>query len=125
MKTFDIHPHKAFLNTEICITNNKYDTITITEKKTKKQYVIMGNSSYKTKLPAGQYSFCYSENNYEQIEDILVEDAIKLGGSDMKKTFVSEKTPWVTIVMKDRTYFYNRETKKILLNMVLFLMILK
>ncbi len=112
MKTFDIHPHKAFLNTEICITNNKYDTITITEKKTKKQYVIMGNSSYKTKLPAGQYSFCYSENNYEQIEDILVEDAIKLGGSDMKKTFVSEKTPWVTIVMKDRTYFYNRETKK-------------
>lgn len=41
--------------------------------------------------------------------EIEVKDAIKFGGSKHKNSYVFDETPWCFIVMKDRTYFYNRE----------------
>lgn len=59
-------------------------------------------------LPAGEIRFCC---NSEEVV-VRVHDAIKLGGSTRKNSFIFDDNPWCLFVMKDRTYFYNRDTKQ-------------
>lgn len=42
---------------------------------------------------------------------LTIEDGYKYGGGKSKSAFIFDKCPWVFVVMHDRTYFYNRETK--------------
>lgn len=43
---------------------------------------------------------------------LTVEDGYRYGGSKLKKAFVFDNCPWSFVVMHDRTYFYNRDTKE-------------
>jgi len=64
------------------------------------------------KLNAGEHELCYSNGNLVQKEKVTIEDAIKLGGSTLKKAFVFDETPWLFVVMKDRMYCHNNKTKE-------------
>lgn len=43
---------------------------------------------------------------------VTVEDGYKYGGSSFKRAFIFDECPWAFVVMHDRTYFYNRDTKE-------------
>lgn len=43
---------------------------------------------------------------------ITVVDGYKFGGGRFKKAFIFDNCQWFFIIMHDRTYFYNRETKQ-------------
>lgn len=107
------HPHKGYLNTKfrlyfngessenfiICRENDSsvIKSITVQPHKTESIYI----------EEPGTYKVCQGE---DVIQYFNVEDGYKFGGSVLKNAFVFEKTPWVFVVMKDRTYFHNRET---------------
>lgn len=57
----------------------------------------------------GRYVIEFPDDKDSAVE-IEVKDAIKFGGSTHKNSYVFDETPWCFIVMKDRTYFYNRDS---------------
>lgn len=107
------HPHKGYLNTKFTLTYNGessenfifcrendpsvFKSITVQAHMTESIYF----------EEPGMYSICKDK---DVIQYFNVEDGYKFGGSVFKNAFVFEKTPWVFVVMKDRTYFHNRET---------------
>lgn len=112
MKLFSIFPHTAYLNTEIHIVSESVEDIVITNTTTDEKFKLTKEEHRVLKLPAGRHLFKCENKNGVQIEEINVENGIKLGGSKLKKTYLFEESPWVVVVMKDRTYFYNRETER-------------
>lgn len=112
MKLFSIFPHTAYLNTEIHIVSESTEDIVITNTTTDERFTLTKEEHRVLKLPAGRHLFKCKNKNEIQIEEINVENGIKLGGSKLKKTYLFEESPWVVVVMKDRTYFYNRETER-------------
>lgn len=112
MTPLSIHPHKAYLNTEVCMKNNTGCPIIVYDRTNDCPIPIREHDTCKMKLSAGKHVFKCIADGEEITEEVSVEDAIKIGGSNIKKAFVSEKSPWILIVMKDRTYFYNRKSKE-------------
>lgn len=108
---FKIHPHFGYLNTDILLINSDPSNITVRDKSTDKEYTIPASSNISIRLAAGEHSFVAGDKK-QVIETAFIEDAIKLGGSREKKTYIFEGTPWALMVMLDRTYFYNRDTKE-------------
>ncbi len=109
MKAFNIHPHKGFLNTQFAVKINDLNIPLIKAICTGSGDECEINASNDFIFPsAGIWTL--SANNEEQT--IVVEDAVKFGGSNHKASYVFENTPWCFIVMRDRTYFHNRETKE-------------
>lgn len=108
MALFQVHPHFGYLNSDVQLINGDIKSLNVLDKNTNNEYNIPAQSEIKVRLSAGEHSFIA---NGEEVEKIVVEDAIKLGGSKEKKSYIFEGTPWVVMVMLDRTYFYNRETK--------------
>ena len=53
----------------------------------------------------------WSFNNRDEIS-IHIEDGYKFGGSKYKTSFIFDDCPWCFVIMHDRTYFYNRKTKR-------------
>ena len=108
MRTFEVNTHNAYLNTEIVLSSNA-GACEVIDATTKTTYSF--DSVLKIKLCAGKHTL-YCQNS-GQTEEVLIEDAIKLGGSEIKYEagFISETTPWAVVTMKDRIYFYNRDTK--------------
>ncbi len=111
---FNVNPHHAFLNSHIQLSNNTSETIYITCKQLDKtwhlspnQVIDIDNTCMKN---AGKYDFSCVNNGETQC--VVVEDAIRLGGSNFRKTFAFEKNPWFLVSMNDRTYFYNHITKE-------------
>lgn len=111
MANFQIHPHFGYLNSDIRLINGSESPIVVQDKMDGKDYSIPAMSNITVKLKAGEHSFCVAGID-NIVETIIVEDAIKLGGSREKKSYIFEDTPWALMVMLDRTYFYNRETKE-------------
>lgn len=109
---FDIHPHKAFLNTDVIISNNVDHPICITDTSINQKYLINSKDSCKIRLSAGEHIFNCCIDGKEQTDSVFIEDAIKFGGGSEKNMYVFEDSPWVIVVMNDRTYFYNRDTKE-------------
>lgn len=107
---FQIHPHQGYLNSEITIVNtNCHDGIKVKDSYNDKEYELEPASTIMIKLDAGEHVFSTVGGDFS--DKVVIEDAIRLGGSKEKNTYIFEGTPWVLIVMLDRTYFFNRETK--------------
>lgn len=112
-----IHPHVGFLNTEFEILGNQ-SISNVRLVQTADEYgnedlsinpamVEVHSLKFKLSKP-GTYSVYF---NGKKEDDIVVKDALRFGGSTFKNAFIFDGTPWCFIVMRDRTYFYNRDTK--------------
>lgn len=107
------HPHKGYLNTKFTLIYNgessenfifcREDGSSVFKSITVQPH--MTESIYFEE--PGMYSICKGK---DVIQYFNVEDGYKFGGSVFKNAFVFEKTQWIFVVMKDRTYFHNRET---------------
>lgn len=111
MSAFQVHPHFCYLNSDVCLVNNSDLDIQIKDQLENKEYSVPASSHITVRLTAGEHKFVDS-NDAGVSETVIVEDAIKLGGSKEKKSFVFEGTPWAIMIMLDRSYFYNRDTKE-------------
>lgn len=119
MAKLSVHPHKGFLNTKFIIRSHSEDYNVVSIYSKVKDKVDTANpvslldkeslhDGYVFKNP-GRYVVML-DNNEDSAVEVYVEDAIKFGGSTYKNSYVFEETPWCFVVMKDRTYFYNRDT---------------
>lgn len=104
MAKFTVNTHHAYLNNEIVIKSE--EKVVITDKSTGMEYEVDGEVT--THLCAGKH-ILYIDG---QEEEILIEDAIKLGGSIIKNAFVFDNNPWVFVTTKDRLYATNIDTKE-------------
>lgn len=118
-KKVSIHPYKGYLNTEFQIYSHEQTPVEYVvyskdngteEPKEKKMGVVESNKPHSFRLST-QGTFVVQFSNGTSSE-IIVEDAYKFGGNKHKESFVFDKCPWAFIVMHDRTYFYNRESKE-------------
>lgn len=111
-----IHPHKGYLNTDFQIYLNGNQELSYKIFSTKDgEEVCISDGIAEPNIPqslkfkeAGEYVCRFDDGT--DIE-IFVEDGYKFGGGRLKKAFIFDNCPWAFIVMHDRTYFYNRETK--------------
>ena len=120
MTKLSVHPHIGYLNTEFSIqsfSDEKKMVLIYPIDKSKLDKPVFSflllnektlQANYAFKLP-GRYVVMLPDDKGSAIE-IEVKDAIKFGGSMHKNSYVFEETPWCFIVMKDRTYFYNRNS---------------
>ena len=111
-----IHPFKGYLNTRfhIYLTGEEQNYFVFKKDDVNSSPIISGkvypNTPYDFCIPlAGDFSVKFDD---EKIIDIHIEDGYKFGGSRHKKSFIFDACPWCFIIMYDRTYFYNRDTKK-------------
>lgn len=104
MGHFTVNTHHAYLNNEIIIRSATPQSII--DRVTGKVFNV--DKELKTYLTAGEHVLASGNC----VEVIVIEDAIKLGGGRFKNAFVFDDSPWVFIVMKDRTYITNIETKE-------------
>ena len=112
-----IHPHRGYLNTNfhVNVCGSESQTYEVYPKdKTEGEPIAQGsvqpNIPHVLSIPKhGDYTVIF--DSMEQIE-IHVEDGYKFGGSEFKKAFIFDDCPWCFVVMHDRTYFYNRDTKR-------------
>lgn len=111
MALFQVHPHWGYLNSDIRLINGRDEQLVLKDTTDGRDYIIPASSSIAVRLPAGEHRFT-AVGQESNVETVVIEDAIKLGGSKEKKTYVFEGTPWALMVMLDRTYFFNRETKE-------------
>lgn len=111
MAVFQVHPHFGYLNSDVRLINGSDSILIVKDSVEGKEYEIPALSNISVRLKAGEHIFTIAGED-SAAETIVVEDAIKLGGSREKKTYIFEGTPWALMVMLDRTYFYNRETKE-------------
>lgn len=113
--SYSLHPYKGYLNTkfrlfcnsdreqEIIIKRNSDSSVV------KTMYVQPNRSEHISFDEPGLYSVV-EKGDEQPIAQITVQDGYKFGGSSFKKSFVFENTPWIFVVMHDRTYFHNRNT---------------
>lgn len=102
MATFTVNTHHAYLNNDIVIKAN--GKVTIEDTVTGQKYEFQ--DELKIHLSAGKHTLKSGEHE----EEIIIEDAIKVGGSNVKNAFVFDNNPWVFITTKDRLYATNKET---------------
>lgn len=111
-----IHPHKGYLNTNfnVYVTGYEYEYSVYKKGDRNDSPIITGfvkpNEPHVLKL-AQPGDFTVQFKNGEKI-NIYVEDGYKFGGSSYKTSFIFDNCPWCFIVMHDRTYFYNHNTKR-------------
>lgn len=113
-----IHPHKGYLNSLFKI---------YTDSKSPQTYVVCEKSDGSVRMPIVQGTINSNEPHEFKVTkpglytvhfedetdiDIVVEDGYKFGGGNYKSSFIDDVSPWVFIVMHDRTYFYNRDTEE-------------
>ena len=106
---FTANPHKGFLNSEILLTSSSSETIQVYCERTNKTYTLSPNEVKRIRFDK---SGVYVLQCEDWEEKVIIEDAIRLGGSEFRNIFTFDSNPWVLLSMKDRTYFYNRKTKK-------------
>lgn len=111
MALFQVHPHFGYLNSDVLLINGSDAPLLVKDSNDGKNYTIPASSKHRTWLNAGEHKFIVVGDESVS-ETVVVEDAIKLGGSKDKKVYIFEGTPWVLWVMLDRTYFYNRNTNE-------------
>lgn len=109
-----IHPHKGYLNTLFHIFSKGNQEIKYEIYSQRGEFIKDGNlipnepHSFSLNL-SGDFTVKFSDGTSSSI---FVEDGYKYGGSKHKKSYIFDNCPWLFIVMHDRTYFFNRETKE-------------
>ena len=104
MRNFSLNTHHAYLNSNVVISNNTASPIIVKDNLSLDEWQVEKTTSIR--LSAGQHVLSCGESN----EIIIIEDAVKFGGSKIEKAFVFDNNPWVFISMKDRFYAINMET---------------
>lgn len=104
MKSFTVNTHHAYLNTDICIHNNTIKPIVVKDLTTSEEWHV--NHDKLIRLSSGEHILESGDTKSK----IIIEDAIKLGGSTIKKAFVFDDNPWVFLTTKDRFYAENMDT---------------
>jgi hypothetical protein len=105
-KPFIITPHKGYLNTCFNIRKSSSNL---------SQILIDGegiDSLSDIHLNAGEHVVTCRIDGEIYSDTVFVEDAIRLGGSKIVSGFCFDNSPWIFIVLKDRTYFFNSSTKE-------------
>lgn len=103
-----IYPRRGFLNTEFKVRSVKEDSFTIlfNGQKMFEGVVKAGETKVLPKLNvAGEYIVISNRSNERQ--KICVENALRLGSSDLKHAYVFDDFPYIIFVMKDRIHFYD------------------
>ncbi len=103
-----VYSQKGFLNTTFKIKSQKDDSYKVIFKGiTISMGVIKAGTT--VSLPkfdvAGLYTIESSITS--ERHQVCVEDAIRLGSSDLKKSYVFDNFPYIIFVMKDRIHFYD------------------
>ena len=112
---YSLHPYKGYLNTKFrlfCDGDREQEVVIkrISDSSEVKTVYVQPNQIEQISLDEpGEYSVV-EKGGEQHIAQITVQDGYKFGGSSFKKSFVFENTPWVFVVMHDRTYFHNRNT---------------
>lgn len=104
MTDFSINTHHAYLNTDVVIRNNTEKPIIVQDSTTSEEWTISDKAV--VHLSAGTHNLVSGKTK----ATITIEDAVKFGGSSVKKAFVFDDNPWAFITMKDRLYAINIET---------------
>lgn len=111
-----IHPHKGYLNTNfnIHVTGHEEEYSVYQKGDCDKCLIATGivrpNEPHVLNM-AQPGDYVVSFNNRDEIS-IRIEDGYKFGGSKYKTSFIFDDCPWCFVIMHDRTYFYNRKTKR-------------
>ena len=103
---FSVNPHKGYLNTSFHIRQLHPNV---------SGFAVDGqpiSNLTDFHLSAGEHTVSCIFNNKTYTDSICVEDAIRLGGSQVVAGYCFDNNPWVIVVMKDRTYFFNTNTKQ-------------
>ena len=103
-----IYPRHGFLNTEYKVRSEKEESFTIlfNGQKMFEGVVKAGETKVLPKLNvAGEYIVISNISNERQ--KICVENALRLGSSDLKLAYVFDDFPYIIFVMKDRIHFYD------------------
>lgn len=112
-----IHPYKGYLNTQFHFYANGTEDIPYSiffDNSESTAPVLCGvvtpsiPHSIKLQSP-GEYKVIFKDGSTSKI---IVEDGYKFGGGRLKTAYIFHKTPWCMVVMRDRTYFYNKETEE-------------
>lgn len=113
-RLFSVYPHHGYLNTNInisCLSPEGNISIKCRHEDNpdgQEELYSIGSEGRTIHLSAGKHSFsCRLENGEEQTEEIIIEDAIKLGGGKLVGGCLSGKSNWCVIKMTDRLYFHN------------------
>lgn len=114
---YSLHPYKGYLNTKYrlycnCETVQELVIRRCSDSVVVKEMLVQPNMVESIVFDEpGEYSV--EEKGRElHIAQINVLDGYKFGGSSFKNAFLFENTPWIFVVMRDRTYFHNRDTGK-------------
>ena len=102
MALFTVNTHHAYLNSDIIIRCEGF--VSIEDIDAGEKYDV--RDELRIRLTAGRHIL--KTDDYE--EEIIIEDAIKLGGSKIKNAFVFDNNPWIFVTTKDRLYITNRDT---------------
>ena len=108
-----IHPKRAFLNSDVVISNKGQESAVIEDSITSESFTLLAGEYRASRFPAGDHniSIKWLSGAIEE-QSFVVEDALKFGGSERKGTYIFDNNPWAIIVMRDRTYFFNEQTKE-------------
>lgn len=112
-----VHPYKGYLNTRFNFYANGTEDIPYSILSVGSDTdtpvlsgVLTPNIPHIVKLKnPGEYKVVFKDGTSS---NIIVEDGYKFGGGRFKKAFIFNNCPWTFVVMHDRTYFYNRETRQ-------------
>lgn len=101
MEVFSVNTHRAYLNMDVIISNNTSESIVVKDITTSDEWIV--NEVKKVRLTAGMHTLVSGDTSMS----IFIEDAIKLGGSRIKKAFAFDDNPWIFVITKDRLYAVN------------------
>lgn len=104
MAKFSVNTHHAYLNNDIVLYSD--EPVQVVDDQTG----VLFNISKQTTIHLAAGKHILSSEDHD--EEIIIEDAIKLGGGRIKNAFVFDDNPWCFVTTKDRLYIYNRESKE-------------
>ena len=108
-----IHPKHAFINTDVVISNKGQESVIIEDLLTNESFSLSSGEYRTSRFIAGEHRVrIKSISGTIEEQTFVIEDAFKFGGSESKRTYVFDSNPWAIIVMRDRTYFLNENTKE-------------
>lgn len=107
-QTFVAYPTKGFLNTDFNVRSKESIRFVV---------LFNGNKLYEDSTAGGQTKklpkfskpgeYVISTIDGKERQSIVVEDALRLGNSELKKAYVFDDCPYVIFVMKDRIHFFD------------------
>lgn len=111
-----IHPYKGYLNTQFRVFVKGDEPLNFQVYSAEKEDiailngVIVPNQPHNIVMPhAGEFFVKFDDGSSHKF---YVEDGYRYGGNKLKNAFIFDDCPWAFVIMRDRTYFYNRITQQ-------------